>query len=112
DSKRRAVRTLSGWRYAAADVADSQANIDPEGHKASLFVELESGPPFRFGDLRISGTRRYPDRLVENLAPVKPGDVYDREKVTLYTRRLLESGYFASVQAEIDAQTPAADASP
>lgn len=112
DAKRRAVRTLSGWRYAAADLADSQATIDPEGHRASLYVELESGPPFKFGDLRISGTRRYPDRLVQNLAPVRPGETYDREKVTLYTRRLLESGYFASVQAEIDAQPSAAQASP
>ena len=52
------------------------------------------------------------DKIVANLSPVRPGDTYDREKVTLYTRRLLESGYFASVQAEIDAQPAAADASP
>lgn len=112
DAKRRAVRTLSSWRYAAANLADSQATIDPEGHRASLFVELESGPRFHFGELRISGTRRYPDALVANLAPVKPGETYDREKVTLYTRRLLESGYFASVQAEVDSQTASASASP
>ena len=112
DAKRRAVRTLSGWRYAAADIAQSEAAIDPEKRTASLLVELESGPPFRFGDLRITGTRRYPDRLVENLAPMKPGETYDREKVTLYTRRLLESGYFASVQAEVDSQVAAAEATP
>lgn len=112
DAKQRAVRTLSGWRYAAAEIAESEADIDPEGHKARLLVDLESGPPFRFGELRISGTRRYPDRLVENLAPMKPGETYDREKVTLYTRRLLESGYFASVQAEVDSQPAAAEATP
>jgi translocation and assembly module TamA len=112
DAKRRAVRTLSGWRYAAADIAESEADIDPEGHKASLRVELESGPRFRFGELRISGTRRYSDQIVANLSPVRPGDTYDRDKVTLYTRRLLESGYFASVQAEVDSQPAAADATP
>ena len=112
DAKRRAVRTLSGWRYAAAEIAKSEADIDPDGHKAKLLVDLDSGPPFRFGELRISGTRRYPDRLVENLAPMKPGETYDREKVTLYTRRLLESGYFASVQAEVDSQPSAAEATP
>jgi translocation and assembly module TamA len=112
DAKRGAVRTLSGWRYAAADIGDSEARIDPDKHQASLLVELQSGPPFRFGDLRISGTRRYPDALVENLAPMKPGETYDREKVTLYTRRLLESGYFASVQAEVDSQPSAAQATP
>ena len=112
DAKRRAVRTLSGWRYAAAEIEKSEADIDPEGRKASLLVELESGPPFRFGELHVSGTKRYSDALVENLAPMKPGETYDREKVTLYTRRLLESGYFASVQAEVDSQASAADATP
>jgi len=112
DAKRRAVRTLSGWRYAAADIAESEADIDPDSRKAALRVELETGPRFRFGELRISGTKRYPDELVQNLAPIKPGDTYDRDQVTLYTRRLLESGYFASVQAEVDSQPSAADATP
>ncbi|HUQ73893.1 MAG TPA: BamA/TamA family outer membrane protein [Burkholderiales bacterium] len=111
-AKRQALRTLSGWRYAAADLADSQASIDPDGHRAALFVEIESGPPFRFGTLHISGTRRYKDALVENLSSIRAGDTYDRERVVLYQRRLLESGYFASVQAEIDAATPGADAAP
>jgi translocation and assembly module TamA len=111
-AKRQAVRELAGWRYAAAAVAKSEARINPEDHSASLFVELSSGPPFRFGELRITGAKRYPDALIENLVPVRPGDVYDREKVILYQRRLLESGYFASVQAEIDAQPQLAEAAP
>src|SRR5438445_707442 len=75
-------------------------------------VEIASGPPFRFGELHVSGAKRYPDALIENLVPVRPGDVYDRDKVVLYQRRLLESGYFASVQAEIDVQPSLADAAP
>ena len=111
-AKRQAVRELAGWRYAAASIADSQAYIDPQAHRASLMVEIASGPPFRFGELHVSGAKRYPDALIENLVPVRPGDVYDRDKVVLYQRRLLESGYFASVQAEIDVQPQLADASP
>jgi translocation and assembly module TamA len=111
-AKRQAVRELASWRYAAAQVADSQALINPDERRARLTVELASGPPFRFGALHVSGTRRYPDELVTNLAPMKPGDVYDRDKLLLYQRRLLESGYFASVQAEIDAQPAVADAAP
>ncbi|HEY5898388.1 MAG TPA: autotransporter assembly complex family protein [Burkholderiales bacterium] len=111
-AKRQAVRELAGWRYPAAQVADSAATIDPPGHRASLSVAIESGPPFRFGELHVSGTKRYADAVVENLVPVRPGDIYDREKVILYQRRLLESGYFASVQAEIDAQPQVADAAP
>lgn len=101
-AKRRAVRELGTWRYAAARVADSQALIDPETRSASLMVELASGPPFRFGEIRVAGVKRYSERLVENLSPFRAGDVYDRDKLLVYQRRLLESGYFVSVQADIE----------
>ena len=109
-AKRRAVRELGTWRYAAARVADSQALIDPETRRASLMVELASGPPFRFGELRVSGVKRYSERLVENLSPFRAGDVYDRDKLLVYQRRLIESGYFVSVQADIEPEEAKPDA--
>jgi len=111
-AKRRAVRELGTWRYAAARVADSQALIDPETRRASLMVELASGSPFRFGELRVSGVKRYSERLVENLSPFRAGDVYDRDKLLVYQRRLLESGYFVSVQADIEPEEAKPDAAP
>ena len=111
-AKRQAVRDLSGWRYAAASIGESEARIDPATNGAYLSIEIVSGPPFRFGELRVTGTKRYSDALVASLVPVRPGDVYDRDMVVLYQRRLLESGYFASVQAEIDQQLAVADAAP
>ncbi|HUQ25483.1 MAG TPA: BamA/TamA family outer membrane protein [Burkholderiales bacterium] len=111
-AKRLAVREMQAWRYAAATIADSRATIDPQSARASLMVEIDSGPPFRFGEVRVSGTRRYPPDLVGNLSPIRPGDDYDRDKVLLYQRRLLETGYFASVQADIDAQPRLAEAAP
>jgi translocation and assembly module TamA len=111
-AKRGAVRELSGWRYAGASVARSEALIDPGERRARLRVELESGPPFRFGELRISGVRRYSEELVENLSPFRAGDVYDRDQLLVYQRRLLESGYFVSVQADIDPAEGKVDSSP
>jgi translocation and assembly module TamA len=112
NAKRGAVRELSGWRYAGARVAHSEARIDPQARRAQLLVELDSGPPFRFGELRVSGVRRYPEALVENLSPFRPGDVYDRDQLLVYQRRLLESGYFVSVQAGIDPAEGRPDGSP
>ena len=111
-AKRGAVRELSSWRYAAASVARSEARIDPDTRHADLLVELDSGPPFRFGELRISGVRRFSERLVENLSPFRAGDVYDRDQLLVFQRRLLESGYFVSVQADIDPAEGKPDASP
>jgi translocation and assembly module TamA len=49
EAKRDAVRRLSSWRYAAARIASSRADIDPETRNAQLAVTLDSGPPFRVG---------------------------------------------------------------
>jgi translocation and assembly module TamA len=109
-AKRRAVRELSAYRYAAARVADSRALVDPQTQRVSLTVELASGPPYRFGEVRVVGTRRYADALVENLSPFRAGDDYDRDKLLVYQRRLLESGYFVSVQADVDPEEASPDA--
>jgi translocation and assembly module TamA len=101
-AKRHAVSELSRWRYAAARIAASEARVDPERREARLLIELDSGPPFRFGPVQVSGTRRYAAGLVENLSPVRPGDDYDRDELIVFQRRLSETGYFASVQADVD----------
>ena len=111
-AKRLAARELSSWRYAGARVADSRATIDPQTREARLVVELASGPAFRFGPVRVTGLKRYPDSVAESLSPIPPGATYDRDLVIAYQRRLLESGYFASVQADIDTHPLLADASP
>jgi len=103
-AKRKAVSELSRWRYAAARVASSEARIDPDQHQARLTVELVSGPAFHFGPVQVTGTQRYPPELVRNLSPVRPGDDYDRTQLDIYRRRLTETGYFASVQTDIDAR--------
>lgn len=103
-AKRNAVNALSRWRYAAARIASSEARIEPERRAAYLTVELDSGPPIRFGPVQVAGTRRYAPAVVENLSPVRPGDDYDRAKLVVYERRLAETGYFASVRAEVDLQ--------
>lgn len=103
-AKRKAVSELSRWRYAAARIASSEAAVDPDRRQARLRVQLDSGPPFRFGPLQVTGTRRYAAELVENMSPVRPGDDYDRNQLDVYQRRLTETGYFASVRTDVDAR--------
>jgi len=111
-AKREAVKVLASWRYAAARVASSEARVDPAAHEARLSVVLDSGPAFRFGPTSVAGTQRYSPSLVESLSPVHPGDDYDRELLIVYQRRLIETGYFASVRADIDTQAPDPAAAP
>jgi translocation and assembly module TamA len=112
EAKRDAVRRLSSWRYAAARVAASRANVDPETRSARLELTLESGPPFRVGAVEVRGNKRYPDRLIENPNPTRPGETYDREALALYVQRLMQTGYFASARVDLTPDASRADAAP
>jgi translocation and assembly module TamA len=102
NAKRGAVRELASWRYAGARIARSEARIDPAANSAALTAVVDSGPPYRFGRVDVRGTRRYPEQLVQNVSPFRAGEDFDREKLVLYERRLIETGYFASAHAEAD----------
>jgi translocation and assembly module TamA len=111
-AKRGAVTELARELYAAASIVASEARVDPESRTATLRVELDSGPPFRFGSVQVSGTRRYSARIVENLYGIRPGDEYDATRLAVFQRRLLETGYFATAQISVDRDPANADAAP
>ena len=98
-----AIATLSDERYAAAGIASSRATVDPEARAADLEITLASGPAVVFGELVVTGLERYPEQVVRNLSPIRPGEPYSREKLEVYQRRLIATNYFASVQVAIDA---------
>ncbi len=111
-AKRGAVKELARVRYAAASIAQSEARVDPEQRLVALEVELESGPPFRVGETRVSGASRYPAGIVENLNPIKKGETYDASRLAVFQRRLLETGYFSTVQIMVAPDPVNADAAP
>jgi translocation and assembly module TamA len=112
DAKRSAARALAAWRYPAAHIGRSQARIDPKAGEARLAVDIDSGPAFRFGEVEVRGTDRYPDDLVARLSPAEPGALYERDTLDLYERRLLATGYFVSAQAAVPAEPESAARAP
>jgi len=112
NAKRAAVAEVARRRYAAARVSSSEARIDPAAREARLFLVVDSGPEFSFGEVSVSGTQRYPADIVHNLSPVRPGEVYDYDKLVIYQRRLAESGYFASARTDLDTDPATASAAP
>ena len=108
-AKNLAVATLAASPYAAAKLTSSEARIDPPAHSADLDVSIASGPPFRVGDVAVQGLKKYTPDLVQQFATVHTGDLYSERVLDDYARRLLASGYFASVQASIDPDPAQAD---
>ena len=111
-AKAAAVQTLAASRYAAAKLISSEADIDPDTHAARLRVTIDSGPPFRFGALEISGLEKYADTTVRNLATFAAGDWYSTEALKEFVRRLNATGYFASAQATLAPEPACADSAP
>jgi len=111
-SKQGATHSLHHLRYAAARVTNSRAEIDPETRQARLSIEIDSGPPFTFGDVVVDGLHRYPASIVLNHSPIRPGDPYDEERLLTFQKRLLRSGRFASATVWASSNPVRATATP
>jgi translocation and assembly module TamA len=101
-AKTQALRQLVAQRYPAGQISYSLADIDPATHAAALTVEIDSGPLYRLGELKVSGLERYDPVLVPRLARLMPGDIYDQRKLVEAQQRLAGSGYFDSAYVLVD----------
>ena len=105
-AKSEATRDLLARRYPAGRISYSLADVDAGTATARLGLRLDSGALFRLGEVRVSGVERYDPVLVERLARLPVGMVYDQEKIVQAQLRLSGSGYFESAFIFID---PASD---
>ena len=101
-AKRDLLRQVMQVRYPRAQLVDSQATVDPDVLRALLKVVLDSGPEVRFDGVRIEGLKRYPPTIINNLNPIKPGDVYDEAALQAFQARLQDTGYFSGVEVSAD----------
>ena len=111
-AKQRLLDALSTREYAAANIVDSQAVINPETASAELKVEVDSGPVFRFGPLQVSGLSDYDVSLVERYRPPEVGELYSQERLLRFLTALQNTSYFASVVVDIDRSTSTPEAVP
>jgi len=102
DAKNASLKALQAKRYLGAKIVHSEARIDPQTHDAKLSVTYDSGPTFTMGKLDVTGARRYPERIVSNVNPISPGEVYDVQRVTELQRQLQNTPYYASVAIDVD----------
>jgi translocation and assembly module TamA len=102
DAKQSGLRVLQRRRFAAARLADSQARILADKNTAELAATFDSGPVFTFGDVRISGTQRYPESIIRNVNPLNPGEEYSSERLLEFQRQLLRTPYFSNAVIDID----------
>jgi translocation and assembly module TamA len=101
-AKNRLLLAVAARDFAAATLTDSRAEVDVESASAVLQVEVDSGPAYRVGPLRVDGLERHDTALVERFNPLNPGEPYDRSLLLQFQQALQESPYFSSVVVTLD----------
>lgn len=107
-AKRGALQKLLIERYPSARINFSQATVNPETNQVALEIAIDSGPAFTFGELELSGLKRYPRSIVERLSAIEPGAPYAQSKLLDFQQWLQDSLYFSAalVTAETDPTHP------
>ncbi|HEV7819986.1 MAG TPA: autotransporter assembly complex family protein, partial [Burkholderiales bacterium] len=101
EAKENALRVLRNRNFAAAKIVDSRATVDPAAQSAALDVQYDSGPGFTLGPLQISGTRRYPARIIQNINPLREGEPYDAGRLVELQRQIQATPYFSNAMVDI-----------
>jgi translocation and assembly module TamA len=98
--------------YAAAQITQSKAEVDPHSAQARLAIVIDSGPAFRFGDLIVSGLNHYGKDLVARQATFKTGDPYIRDRLLTFQTRLQNMPQFGSALVNIEPDVSTHKAAP
>lgn len=106
------LRPLLANRYPAAQLVASEARIDPAAQVADLTLTIDSGPAFFYGEPVISGARRYPESIIRNLSPVKPGKPFRQQDLLDYQMALETSGYYTHATVRVEPDPALAAAAP
>ncbi|MGC3963440.1 MAG: autotransporter assembly complex family protein [Rhodocyclaceae bacterium] len=98
--------------FAAAKIAESLADIDPETSEAHLTVVIDSGPAYTLGPLDIEGLSDYNAELVERFNKMRVGDPYSLNALLALQTALQSTPYFSAVEVDIDTTTGNSDRVP
>jgi translocation and assembly module TamA len=102
-SKKSMLDLLQQSGYLSAKVQTSQVSVDVRNTTAGVDVKFDSGPRYKFGEIRVNGLQRYDREIVDALLRFKSGDFYRLDTLIELQTRLRDSGYFvnASVVPQI-----------
>lgn len=100
-AKRRLLETVYSAGYLDASFARSEIRVMPEQHVAEIYLILESGPRYYFGDIIIEQDILKPD-FVRRYNLIAPGDPFDTNRLIDLQIALSSSEYFSSVDVQVE----------
>jgi len=112
EAKLRLLDGVASRDYAAARLADSRAEVDPDAAAVRVSVTVDSGPRFFLGPLEVSGLKNLPPDLLERFSTLRPGEPFDQERLLALQNALQNVPQFASVIVDIERDPALAGAVP
>jgi translocation and assembly module TamA len=83
--------------YLDAHYSEHEVRVEPQRRKATIRLHLETGPRFRFGDIRMQQDILDPEFLARYLS-FGSGDPYSHEQLLGLQSSLISSDYFKRVE--------------
>ncbi|HEU4708865.1 MAG TPA: autotransporter assembly complex family protein [Methylophilaceae bacterium] len=111
-AKQHSLQLLRNHLYAAAELADSQSRVYADRQQAELSATFDSGPAFTLGPLKVTGTHRYPESIVQNVNPLKPGEPYDADRLLALQRQIQRTPYYSNAVIDIERDLANAENTP
>ena len=111
-AKSAAIAQLRAEAYPTAGWRDTRAGVDAGSNTVQLEVVADSGPLFRFGELRIEGLQRFDADAVRRLSTFNAGQPYSEKLLLDFQERLQRAGLFEGSSVEIDPDPTNANATP
>ena len=96
--------SLRGAGYLDAKFTKRRVTVIPEEHSAKVDLQWESGPRYKFGDVRFAGDAPFPEEFLRQYVPWREGGFFNSEQVLNLQQRLVDADYFelVAVQPAID----------
>jgi translocation and assembly module TamA len=96
--------SLRGSGYLDAKPLAKRVTVVPEENAADVDLRYESGPRYKFGDVRFAGDAPFPESFLDDFIPWREGAYFNSEQVLNLQQRLVDADYFAlvSVQPALD----------
>lgn len=110
DAKQELLARVNARDYAAAQLLESAAQVDPETASVVLHVVVDSGPRYQFGALQLRGLERYPEAMLTRYADFEMGEPYARKSLLTTQTRLQNLAQFNSIIVSLDKENAQAGA--
>lgn len=98
--------------YARADYSRHEIRMDRDQFWADIYLWLNTGPRFRFGDITITGAEHYPRWFVQRYLSFKAGDWYSPKALAVTQSNLRNADRFSDISVTSDLDKAKNDAIP